>query len=72
MTDDEVEAAMRMLFECTHNTCEGAGAAAVAAAAQEQSRIAGQKIAIVVSGGNVERDVFAAVLSEKHCGIASF
>ena len=34
VTDDEVAAAMRMLFECTHNMCEGAGAAAVAAAVQ--------------------------------------
>lgn len=36
VTDDEVEAAMRLLFECTHNVCEGAGAAALAAAAQER------------------------------------
>jgi threonine dehydratase len=63
VTDDEVAAAMRMLFESTHNTCEGAGAAAVAAAAQERSRIAGRKVAVVLSGGNVDRAVFAAVLS---------
>lgn len=62
VTDREVAAAMCMLFECTHNTCEGAGAAAAAAAAQERSRIVGQKVAIVVSGGNVDREIFAAVL----------
>lgn len=61
--DDEVAAAMRTLFECTHNTSEGAGAAAVAAAMQEQPRIAGRKIAVVMSGGNVDRQVFASVLS---------
>ncbi len=69
VTDDEIAAAMRMLFECTHNTCEGAGAAAVAAAAQERSRIAGRKVAVVVSGGNVDREVFAAVLGEDSCNI---
>ena len=63
VSDDEVAAAMRMLFECTHNTSEGAGAAAVAAALQEKSRIAGRKIAVVVSGGNVDRKVFAGILS---------
>ncbi len=63
VTDDEIAAAMRMLFECTHNVCEGAGAAAVAAAAQERTRIAGRRVAVVLSGGNVDREVFAAVLS---------
>jgi threonine dehydratase len=63
VTDDEVASAMRMVFECTHNVCEGAGAAAVAAAAQEKCRIAGRKVAVVLSGGNVDRDMFAAVLS---------
>ena len=64
VTDDEVAAAIRMLFECTHNTCEGAGAAAGAAAAQETTRIAGRKVAVIVSGGNIDRDVFAAVLNK--------
>jgi threonine dehydratase len=63
VTDEEVAAAMRVLFECTHNTCEGAGAAATAAAMQERTRIAGRKTAVVVSGGNVDRDVFASVLA---------
>jgi threonine dehydratase len=63
VTDDEVASAMRTLFECTHNTCEGAGAAALAAAIQERSRISGQKVAVVASGGNVDREVFAAVLA---------
>ncbi len=63
VTDDEVSAAMRMMFECTHNVCEGAGAAALAAATQEKSRIAGSKVAVVASGGNVDQDVFADVLS---------
>jgi threonine dehydratase len=63
VSDDEVADAMRMLFECTHNTCEGAGAAGLAAAVQERTRISGRKVAVVASGGNVDRDVFAAVLA---------
>ncbi|MHB1239805.1 MAG: threonine dehydratase [Gammaproteobacteria bacterium] len=68
VTDDEIAAAMRMLFECTHNVCEGAGAAAVAAAAQDRPRIAGRKVAVVVSGGNVDREIFAAILSNDRFG----
>jgi threonine dehydratase len=62
VTDDEVSAAMRMMFECTHNVCEGAGAAALAAATQEKSRLGGRKVAVVASGGNVDQSVFADVL----------
>jgi len=62
VSDTEVAAAMRTMFECTHNTCEGAGAAALAAAKQERSSNTGRRVAIVASGGNVDRDIFARVL----------
>ena len=64
VSDDEVAAAMRMMFECTHNVCEGAGAAALAAATKEAKQIAGRKVAIIASGGNVDRGVFADVLKQ--------
>lgn len=64
VTDEEVGAAIRTLFECTHNICEGAGAAALAAATQEVPKLAGRKVALVVSGGNIDRSVFARVISE--------
>lgn len=62
VSDDEVSAAMCTLFECIHNVSEGAGAAALAAAVQEQPRIIGRKIAVILSGGNVDREIFSAVL----------
>ena len=62
VTDGEVAEAMRTIFECTHNVAEGAGAAPVAAAQQEKSRIAGHRIAVVLSGGNVDRTMFSDVL----------
>ena len=65
VSDAEVAAAMRMMFECTHNTCEGAGAAALAAALQEKHRVAGQKVAVVATGGNIDRELFANVLGER-------
>ena len=63
VTDDEVEAAMRALYSDTHNVAEGAGAVALAAVLQERAAIAGRRVGIVLTGGNVDRAVFARVLS---------
>jgi threonine dehydratase len=62
VTDDEVRAAMVALFTDTHNVAEGAGAAALAALLQEREAMAGRKVGIVLSGGNVDRGVYAEVL----------
>lgn len=62
VTDDEVRQAMRLLFESTHNVAEGAGAAAMAAAVQERSCLRGRRVAVVLSGGNVDRPLFADVI----------
>ena len=63
VTDDEVGDAMRAIYECTHNVAEGAGAAAFAAAMQDRDRLRGKKVGVVLSGGNVDRDVMAGVLN---------
>lgn len=65
VSDVEVAGAMRMLFECTHNVAEGAGAAALAAALKEHAHNTGRRVGIVLSGGNVDRDVFAGVLRDE-------
>jgi threonine dehydratase len=64
VTDDEVAAAMRLLYTATHNVAEGAGAASLAAAMQQRERLRGQRIGVTLCGGNVDRDVFARVLME--------
>lgn len=63
VTDDEVESAMRALFADTHNVAEGGGAAALAALIQERTAMRGRKVAVVVSGGNVDTDVYSRVLT---------
>jgi threonine dehydratase len=63
VTDDEVAAAMRALFDDTHNIAEGAGAAAVAAILKEPDRLRGKRVAAVITGGNVDRAMFAEVLA---------
>jgi threonine dehydratase len=62
VSDEEVKAAMRALFADTHNTAEGGGAAALAALLQEKGQMRGRSTAVILSGGNVDSDVFSRVL----------
>ncbi len=65
VSETEIKAAMRVYFSDTHNVAEGAGAAALAAATQEAACNRGQRVALVLSGGNVDRRQFAAILAEE-------
>ena len=56
----EIAAAVRILAERAHIVAEGAGAAAVAAALA--GRAGSGKIVCIVSGGNIDRDRFAAII----------
>jgi threonine dehydratase len=58
VTDDEIAAAMRVYWTDTHNLAEGAGAAALAAAMQEKKKLAGKRVGLVLSGGNIDFDRF--------------
>jgi len=62
--DAQVADAMRRLYTTTHQVAEGAGAAALAAAWAERAQLAGQRTALVLSGGNVDRAVYARVLAD--------
>lgn len=64
VSDDEIRRAMRIYFSDTHNVVEGAGAASLAAALKEKRSLRGKRIALIATGGNVDRDVFAKVLLE--------
>ena len=62
--DPQIRAAMRHYFTDTHNVAEGAGAAPLAALISERAQMQGRRVAIVQSGGNVDRSVFTQVLGE--------
>ena len=51
--DADIKKAMLLLMEITRNLVEGAGAAATAAALQHKERLAGKKVVVVLSGGNI-------------------
>lgn len=63
VTDEEVAAAMRLLFATTHNVAEGAGAAGLAALMRDRARAGQGSAAFALTGGNVDTDVFARVLA---------
>jgi threonine dehydratase len=63
VTDEEVAAAMRSFFHDTHNVAEGAGAMGLAALLREKEAMRNRRVGIVLSGGNVDSDVFAEILS---------
>jgi len=60
--EDVMAEAMRHYFDDTHQLAEGAGAAPLAALMQERARMAGRKVAVVLTGGNIERARFLTVL----------
>jgi threonine dehydratase len=62
VSDTEVEGAMRALFSDAHQVAEGAGAASFAALLKEGDR-AGGRAAFVLTGGNVDRDVYTRILA---------
>ena len=58
VSDEEVAGAIRAYWTDTHNLAEGAGAAALAAAMKERPRLKGRKVGLVLSGGNIDLDLF--------------
>ena len=60
--EDAIAEAMRALYRETHNVAEGAGAAAFAALMQQPTRHAGQRVAVVLTGGNVDTAILRIVL----------
>jgi threonine dehydratase len=58
VTDDEIASAIRAYWTDTHNLAEGAGAAPLAAALQEKNGISGRRVGLVLSGGNIDFELF--------------
>ena len=58
VSDDEIADAIRAYWTDTHNLVEGAGAAPLAALLQERERMAGKRVGVVISGGNIDLALF--------------
>ena len=60
--ESDIEQAIVMLLEIEKTLVEGAGAAGLAALLKEPARYAGQKVGLVLCGGNIDPLLLAAIL----------
>jgi threonine dehydratase len=60
--EDAIAEAMRIYWTATHNVAEGAGAAPLAALLAERERMAGKRVGLILSGGNIDADMLRTVL----------
>ena len=56
--DEAIADAIKAYWTDTHNLVEGAGAAPLAALLTERGRMAGKRVGLVISGGNVDLPLF--------------
>ena len=64
VSESEIESAIHHYFDDTHQLIEGAGAATLAALLQEKSRMKDKQVAVIASGGNIDKDLFRQVLQK--------
>jgi threonine dehydratase len=62
VSDDQIEHAMRAIYDDTHNVVEGAAASAVAAVLSDRDRVRGQNVGVVLTGANIDRAVYTRVV----------
>jgi threonine dehydratase len=62
VSDDELREAMRFVFERMKLVVEPSGAASVAAVLFGKIPVAGKRVGIIISGGNIDADRYASLL----------
>ncbi|MSP82334.1 MAG: threonine dehydratase [Alphaproteobacteria bacterium] len=63
VSEAEILAAMQCYFSDIHNIAEGAGAAPLAALLKTKERWKGRRVGVILSGGNLDRDLYIRSLS---------
>ena len=61
--EDETAEAMRVLLRTTHQLPEPAGAIALAGLLAERGTVAGERVGVILSGGNCDASILAEVLA---------
>jgi threonine dehydratase len=64
LTEAELADGVRLALRTTHNLAEGAGAAALAAAYKRRAELIGQRVACIMSGGNIDQAKLTAILTD--------
>lgn len=60
--EDQIERAVNAYASLQHSLAEGAGAAGLAAMLKEPGRYAGRKVGLVLTGGNIDMRLLAAIM----------
>ncbi|MCX6648845.1 MAG: threonine/serine dehydratase [Candidatus Bathyarchaeota archaeon] len=63
VSEEELKAAIRLYVEKAHTIAEGAGAAPLAAAVKMRDRLAGKRVGLVLSGGNLTASMLREILA---------
>lgn len=63
VSEDAAAEATRLMITGTHNLAEPSGAIALAGALSEPDPVAGQRIAVIQTGGNIDSDMLLSILS---------
>jgi threonine dehydratase len=63
--EGEIAEAVRILLRTTHNLAEGAGAAGLAGLLRLRPQLSGRKVAVIVSGGNIDGSTLRRVLERE-------
>lgn len=69
VSEDEISQAIRDYYSDTHNLVEGAAATPLAGLKKESESMQGKKVGLILSGGNMDAQPFAGVLSGKTPGV---
>lgn len=65
VTDGQIADALRLLLRTTHTLVEGAGATGLAGLLALRQRLAGQRVGVVVSGGNIDDETLRRVMNRE-------
>ncbi len=63
VSEEEMKAAIRLYIEKVHTIAEGAGAASLAAVIKMRDEMKGEKVGVVLSGGNLTAEMLRGILS---------
>ncbi len=63
VSEGEMAQAVRLLLSATHNLAEGAGAAGLAGVIRLREELAGKRVGIILSGGNIDSETLRRVVS---------
>jgi threonine dehydratase len=65
VTEGEIANALRVLMRTTHSLVEGAGAVGFAGLMKLRERLAGQRVGVVISGGNIDEATLTRVMNRE-------